>query len=185
VAAARVSWRAARQLLYSTQRGGRSRSDGRQAEGRSWCGRAVGVFDFPRERRGGGCNKWVVNKIRAEKRERRGCGIVAAGSGQSRGRARSCSEARSNSDTRTPGSVLIRIDQRQLCAAECRLVVSSVAACPASYIVLPAADRPGQRYSVRLSALVDLQTHPLKGIFPPSHPKFPVQFQFFCTRQPL
>jgi hypothetical protein len=142
VAAARVSWRAARQLLYSTQRGGRSRSDGRQAEGRSWCGRAVGVFDFPRERRGGGCNKWVVNKIRAEKRERRGCGIVAAGSGQSRGRARSCSEARSNSDTRTPGSVLIRIDQRQLCAAECRLVVSSVAACPASYIVLPAADRP-------------------------------------------
>jgi hypothetical protein len=29
---------------------------------------------------------------------------------------------------------------------------------------------------VRLSALVDLQTHPLKGIFSPSYPTFSVQF---------
>jgi hypothetical protein len=38
---------------------------------------------------------------------------------------------------------------------------------------------------LRLSALVDLQTQPLKGIFPPSHPKLSVQFQFLRTRQPL
>jgi hypothetical protein len=38
---------------------------------------------------------------------------------------------------------------------------------------------------LRLSALVNLQTQPLKGIFPPSHQNFTVQFPFFCTHQPL
>jgi hypothetical protein len=38
---------------------------------------------------------------------------------------------------------------------------------------------------LRLSALVDLQTQPLEGIFPPSHLKLSVQFQFLRTRQPL
>jgi hypothetical protein len=37
----------------------------------------------------------------------------------------------------------------------------------------------------RLFALVNLQTHPLKEIFPPSHPNFLVQFHILCTRQPL
>jgi hypothetical protein len=40
-------------------------------------------------------------------------------------------------------------------------------------------------HTLRLSALVNLQTHPRKGIFSPSHLSFPVQFQIFCTRQPL
>jgi hypothetical protein len=38
---------------------------------------------------------------------------------------------------------------------------------------------------LRLSALVNLQTQPLKGIFPPSHQNFTVRFSFFYTRQPL
>jgi hypothetical protein len=42
-----------------------------------------------------------------------------------------------------------------------------------------------QSPAMRLSALVDLQTQPLKRIFPPSHPKLSVQFQFLRTRQPL
>jgi hypothetical protein len=39
--------------------------------------------------------------------------------------------------------------------------------------------------SVRLSALVNLQIQPPKGIFLPGHHNFPVQFQFHRTRQPL
>jgi hypothetical protein len=39
--------------------------------------------------------------------------------------------------------------------------------------------------SLRLFVLVNLQIQPLKGIFPPGHQEFSVQFQFFCTRRPL
>jgi hypothetical protein len=42
-----------------------------------------------------------------------------------------------------------------------------------------------QSPAMSLSALVDLQTQPLKRIFPLSHPKLSVQFQFLRTCQPL
>jgi hypothetical protein len=45
--------------------------------------------------------------------------------------------------------------------------------------------RSAVRPALELSALVILQTQPLKGIFPPSQQDFTVQFQFFRTRQPL
>jgi hypothetical protein len=44
------------------------------------------------------------------------------------------------------------------------------------------ANRP---LSLRLSALVILQIHTLKGIFLPHHPEFAVQYQFSRTRHPL
>jgi hypothetical protein len=50
----------------------------------------------------------------------------------------------------------------------------------------PAMEHKGDGWSkLRLSALIDLQTQPLEGIFPPSHLKLSVQFQFLRTRQPL
>jgi hypothetical protein len=41
------------------------------------------------------------------------------------------------------------------------------------------------KFVLRLSALVELQIQPLKGIFLPGHRYFPVQYQFPRTRQPL
>jgi hypothetical protein len=45
--------------------------------------------------------------------------------------------------------------------------------------------RFGSRPGVRLSALVDLQNQPLKGIFLSGHQQFPVQYHFSRTHQPL
>jgi hypothetical protein len=55
--------------------------------------------------------------------------------------------------------------------------------CGGDYLDEERALRPP--YVTGLSALVNLQNQPLKGIFLTGHQQFPVQYQFSRTRQPL